>query len=291
MTVVGAVFQPSFPPERLREAVIAAERAGVAELWLWEDCFRETGIAAASAALAWSERLRVGIGVLPMPLRNVALTAMEAATIDRLFPGRLVLGVGHGVQSWMGQVGARAASPLTLMREYVPALGRLLAGERVDAEGRYVSLDGVELDWPPAAPVPVFAAGEGERTLRLTGEVADGTVLTGGTSPDGVRRARPLIEAGRAEAGRDGAHTVVVYVLAAFGDGAAERISVEQDRWRFDADRRVAAAGTPDQVAEVVRRFAEAGADTVVLQPVSDEPDLGAFYAGCGEVARIIDGR
>jgi alkanesulfonate monooxygenase SsuD/methylene tetrahydromethanopterin reductase-like flavin-dependent oxidoreductase (luciferase family) len=40
----------------------------------------------------------VGIGLLPVPLRNVAITAMEAATLHRLFPNRLLLGVGHGVQ-------------------------------------------------------------------------------------------------------------------------------------------------------------------------------------------------
>ncbi|WP_040739492.1 LLM class flavin-dependent oxidoreductase, partial [Nocardia tenerifensis] len=131
MTVIGAVFRPQNPPERLREVVRVAEESGLDELWLWEDCFLESGIASAAAALAWSERLRVGIGLLPAPLRNVALTAMETATLDRLFPDRLVLGVGHGVQDWMGQVGARVDSPVTLLGEYLDALRALLAGERV----------------------------------------------------------------------------------------------------------------------------------------------------------------
>ena len=122
MRHVGAIFTPYSPPEALRAAAHAAEESGVPELWLWEDCFRESAFAAASAVLAWTTHLRVGIGVAPMPLRNVALTAMEIATLERLFPGRLIPGVGHGVLSWMGQVGARVASPLTLMREYVPAL-------------------------------------------------------------------------------------------------------------------------------------------------------------------------
>ena len=43
----------------------AAEDAGLEELWLWEDCFLEGGISAASATLAWTERLRVGVGLLP----------------------------------------------------------------------------------------------------------------------------------------------------------------------------------------------------------------------------------
>src|SRR6266540_5106080 len=153
---LGVVFRPQFAPERLRGVARAADESGLEQLWLWEDCFGESGISAAAAALAWTERVRVSIGLLPVPLRNVALTAMEVATLARLFPDRVEVGVGHGVQAWMGQVGARAASPLTLLREHLTALRALLAGERVTAEGRYVRLDGVALDWPPERPPPLL---------------------------------------------------------------------------------------------------------------------------------------
>ncbi|MBK3581875.1 LLM class flavin-dependent oxidoreductase, partial [Streptomyces sp. MBT65] len=200
MTGLGAVFRPQLPPERLREVVRLADASGLEELWLWEDCFREGGISAAAAALAWSERVRVGVGLLPVPLRNVAITAMEAATLYRLFPGRAILGVGHGVQDWMGQVGARVESPVTLLREHLDALRALLRGERLTTDGRYVKLDDVGLDWPPAGPVEILAGATGPRTLRLSGAAADGTILTSSTSPDGVRRARRLIDEGRESA-------------------------------------------------------------------------------------------
>jgi alkanesulfonate monooxygenase SsuD/methylene tetrahydromethanopterin reductase-like flavin-dependent oxidoreductase (luciferase family) len=138
MTTLGLIFLPQLAPERLREVTRAADTAGLDELWLWEDCFFESGIASAAAALAWTERVRVGIGLLPVPLRNVALTAMEMATLQRLFPGRARIAVGHGVQSWMGQVGARAGSPLTLLREQLTALRALLDGQEVSTKGRYV---------------------------------------------------------------------------------------------------------------------------------------------------------
>jgi hypothetical protein len=56
---IGVVFRPDFRPDTLREKASAAERAGVAELWLWEDCFLQGGIAAASVALSSSEALTV----------------------------------------------------------------------------------------------------------------------------------------------------------------------------------------------------------------------------------------
>ncbi|MEY2246778.1 LLM class flavin-dependent oxidoreductase, partial [Streptomyces sp. BF23-18] len=256
MTSLGVVFRPQLPPERLRAMAREAEEAGLEELWLWEDCFLEGGISAAAAALAWTERLRVGVGLLPVPLRNVAVTAMEAATLHRLFPGRAVVAVGHGVQDWMGQVGARAESPMTLLREHLDALRALLRGERVTTQGRYVRLDGVALDWPPADAPEILTGATGPRTLRLAGEAADGTVLTASTTVDGVRRARRLIEEGRQRAGRTrGHHRVVVYLRTATGAGAGARLRAETEAEGGSAVPDLGVAGDADAVPAVARRL------------------------------------
>ena len=288
MTTLGAVFLPSLPPERLRGVAEAADAAGLEELWLWEDCFRESGVAAAAAALAWTERLRVGVGLLPVPLRNVALTAMEVATLDRMFPGRALVGVGHGVQDWMGQVGARVESPVTLLREHAGALRALLHGERVSTAGRYVHLDEVALDWPPHRPPPLLAGATGPVSLRVCGEVADGTILTGGTTPDGVRAARALVDQGRAGAGRTDDHALVVYLIAATGNGARERVDADCRRWGLDPADDVAVAGDAGALAEAVGRWAAAGASTVVLQPTADEPDPEGFVRLVAEQVRPL---
>ncbi|MFF3461399.1 LLM class flavin-dependent oxidoreductase [Streptomyces sp. NPDC002619] len=288
MTHLGAVFRPQLPPERLRTLARLADDTGLEELWLWEDCFLEGGISAAAAALAWTERVRIGVGLLPVPLRNVAVTAMEAATLHRLFPGRAILGVGHGVQDWMGQVGARAESPLTLLREHLDALRALLRGERLTVDGQYVKLDSVALDWPPPGPVDVFAGATGPRTLRLTGEAADGTILTAATPPDGVRRARRLIDEGREAAGRSGPHEVVVYLLAVTGADAAPRLRTELAAEGLESVPDLGAAGDAGAVAKAVQRLAEAGADTVILQPTADEPDPEGFVRFVAEEVRPL---
>ncbi len=285
MTVVGAIVRPEVPTDRLRGIARTADGAGLAELWLWEDCFWDGGVATVTAALAWTERVRVGIGVLPVPLRNVALTAMETAALERMFPGRLVLGIGHGVQDWMGQVGGRVESPLTLLREHLDALRALLRGERVTTEGRYVRLTGVQLGRPPLPPPAVLAAAMGPRTLRLAGEAADGTVLDSSATVAAVRRARELVDEGRAAAGRTDAHPIVVFLKAATGSGAAERLAAEVARTGQDPATGV--AGPPAALAAAVAELAAAGAATVVLEPTADEPDPEGFVAVAAEVGAV----
>ncbi|MCW3491883.1 LLM class flavin-dependent oxidoreductase [Microbacterium sp. SSM24] len=286
MARIGAIFNPyTHTPDEFRDAVLAAEREGLPELWIWEDCFRTSAFAAATAALAWTDALRIGIGIAPMPLRNVAATAMEIATIERLFPGRLLPGVGHGVLPWMGQVGARVASPLTLMGEYVPALRTLLAGEQADAAGRYVTLDAVRLDAPPAVAPLVYAAAEGPKTLRLSGEVADGTVLDSGHTPAEVRVAVDAIRGARADAGRAGEHDIVSYVVAAFGADAEARAIADVGDKPDPHERAV--WGDPAAVAAALGAYFDAGIDDAVLLPAS-RVDLAEFYASAAEVARLI---
>ncbi len=249
MTNLGVVFRPQLPPEQLRDAVRAAEAAGVGELWLFEDCFLEGGLTAAAAALAWSERLVVAVGLLPVPLRNPAVAAMEIATLARLFPGRFLPGIGHGVLDWMGQVGARAASPMTLLREHAVAVRALLHGETVSVEGRYVHLDGVALDWPPVQVPPLLVGARGPRTVALAAEVADGVILDTGVTAEGVRAARALAPA---------PFRVVAYVKV---DGA-------------DLD-------LAQRVAEYRAELGEAGADTVVLVPAGEDLAVGPVLAAC----------
>jgi alkanesulfonate monooxygenase SsuD/methylene tetrahydromethanopterin reductase-like flavin-dependent oxidoreductase (luciferase family) len=277
---VGIVFRPQLPPERLQGFVASAEAAGLDDVWLWEDCFLEGGLTSAAAALARTGSVRVGLGLMPVPLRNPALAAMEIATLARLFPGRFVPAAGHGVRSWMDQVGARAASPMTLLREWVTAARSLLHGETLTVRGQYVRLSQVALDWPPAAVPPLLVGARGPRTLALAGEIADGLVLDAGISPDGVRRAVATAAARRS-------HEVVVYVLCAAGERGRERIEAELPESPVPLSGRAAFGGRAD-VARTIRLFADAGATTVVLQPTAADPDTEATMMLAAEARALL---
>jgi 5,10-methylenetetrahydromethanopterin reductase len=184
---VGMCFDRTFPAPFVVEVAERLEADGVDQLWIIEDCFYTAGITLAATALARTERLTVGLGILPAVARNPAITAMEIATLANLAPGRLIAGIGHGVQSWMAQMGARAESPLTTLEEVITVVKQLLAGAEVSVDGRSLSLDAVKLDQPPTIVPPVTAGVRGPRSLAMAGRVADGLVLAEGAGPTYVR--------------------------------------------------------------------------------------------------------
>jgi 5,10-methylenetetrahydromethanopterin reductase len=294
-TALGFVVRPEHPPEDLPRLAAAVEAAGFDELWLWEDCFFAGGMAAAGAALAATERIPVGLGILPAPARNAAFAAMEIAALARLHPGRVVAGFGHGVPRWMRPIGAMPKSPLALLEETIAAVRALLAGEEVHVQGRYVRLAGARLDHPPAEAPPVLAGVRRPRSLALSGRVADGTIFSELAGVEYIRWARERIAAARP-------HRLVVYAFCSVGeDGAAardalrdevagrlldggphveqagiaeqvaslgpERLAAEMpDAW-LD---RLTVSGTPEQARAAIRALEDAGADAVVLVPPSD---------------------
>jgi 5,10-methylenetetrahydromethanopterin reductase len=284
---LGVAYVPTMPPEQLRALAETAERSGLDELWVWEDSFKQSGIASATAVLAWTERITVGIGLLPVPFRNVALTAMELATVERMFPGRLLAGVGHGVQTWMEQAGARVASPLTLLREHATALRALLSGERLTATGRYVRLQEVVLDWPPAAPPPLMLGGAGPKALALAVELGDGTLLGNVLTESEVAEVGALVarSAGRRP------HALVSTQLVATGADAAQRLEREVPRWGRPAGPGIGVAGDAPTIAAALRRLADVGVTSVSVQPTEDEPDLLGFVRFLGtEVKPLLAG-
>ncbi len=184
---IGMCFDRTFPVPFVVEVAERLEADGVDQLWVIEDCFYTSGITLAAAALARTERLTVGLGILPAVARNPAVTAMEIATLANLAPGRLIAGIGHGVQSWMAQMGARPASPLTTLEEVITVVKQLLAGDQVSFDGRSLFLDTVKLDQPPSIVPPVSAGVRGPKSLAMAGRVADGLVLAEASGPTYVR--------------------------------------------------------------------------------------------------------
>jgi len=265
-TSIGAMIRRDVPPV---EAPAHAQRiqGGFDELWVVEDLPFAGGISQVAAVLDATTDVIVGHGIAPAPFRNPVTLAMEWATLAELHPGRFSAGIGHGVQEWMGQIGARVESPLTLLRESVEAVRRLLAGETVSVDGRYVQIDDITLEFPPGIPPLVSTGVSGPRSLRLSGAVAAGTILPEMNGPIEISAAREFIAEGQAEAGIIGHHRLTVF--GAFYVGDLEDLP-EQDLGGKGAW--AAIATRPDEAAGQLQSLIDAGADALILVPIGRKP-------------------
>src|SRR5215472_11527429 len=104
MTVpsIGIMHQRDFAPELLRERARRFESLGLGDWWVVEDLTFAGAIATAATVLELTNRITVGLGILPALVRNPLFAAMEIAALTRLHPGRVLPGIGHGMQDWMG---------------------------------------------------------------------------------------------------------------------------------------------------------------------------------------------
>ena len=308
-TSYGLCFHREEPAASVVERAQAVEQQGFDEFWLIEDCFYTAGISLAATALAVTSQITVGLGIMPVVARNAAISAMEIATLAEIAPGRFHAGLGHGVQSWMKQMDAAVDSPLTVLDETIDAVQRLLAGEQVSVEGRYVTLRDVQLDQPPAQKPLVSAGVRGPKSLAIAGRAADGVVLADFVNADYVRWVRDIVgpqsritvfasmACGPVEAHDDIRHGMAGYLAEVAEEGAPISLRMApffdeleaqaaESSW-FEAAgaipdewlRQISAFGTPDQAAEFVRSVVDASADAVTFFPSPVDPLVSGAYA------------
>jgi F420-dependent oxidoreductase-like protein len=185
-----------------------ADRLGYAVAWVAEAYGSDAPTVLAYVA-ALTERIDIGAGVMQMPARTPAMTAMTAATLDLLSGGRFRLGLGvSGPQVSEGWHGVPFDRPLARTREYVDIVTLALQRGPVQYDGDFFTLplpDGpgkpIRLTVHPArSHIPLYLAAVGPRNLELAGEIADGWLAVF-FSPRFAADSRASIASGRQRAG------------------------------------------------------------------------------------------
>jgi alkanesulfonate monooxygenase SsuD/methylene tetrahydromethanopterin reductase-like flavin-dependent oxidoreductase (luciferase family) len=273
----------------LRNAAIAAERAGFESIWFddhlladegdWHDSKLE-GWAALAALAPLTTKARLGLLVAANTFRNPGLTAKLATTLDHVSGGRLILGIGAG---WFGReheafgldFGTGFGQRLDRLEESVGLVERLLAGERVSHDGRfYRMVDAVCEPRPIQVRLPILIGGSGrEKTLRTVARHAD--LWNAYASRDRVTESLAILRERCAEVGRpyeaiDKTVYMEVVIRASEAEVQAYWTSVEDRhgiRGRVGSDgtpRTLNVGGSPVAVADYVRGFADLGIDEVI---------------------------
>jgi probable F420-dependent oxidoreductase len=265
------------------EHVRRAEASGYTDLWTGETAGPD-GFTPLALSAAWTERMRLGTGIVGVFQRGPALLAQEAAALASGSRGRFVLGIGSSsdriVEGWNGIPFER---PLSKVRETLDFLDAALAGER--------TATGFKLEMPPAEPVPVVLAALRGKMLELAVERAAGAFTNflplGGLpkvtaqlaeAPEGFELlCRFFCLPGEREQVEPLARfmfssyiTVPVYTNFYRWLGYGEQIEPMVEAWQV-GDRQAAAAAAPWELIEDMFIFGT---------PEEMKARLGAFVAG-----------
>jgi len=227
---------------------------------------------------ALSKRARIGTSILLLPLYPPAIIAKQVADLDRFCGGRLTLGIGVGGEypQEFRACGVPLAERGRRTDEAMPLLRRLWSAEEISHPGPFYPMEQVRIHPAPAQAggPPIVVAGRQEPAMRRAARLGDGW-MPYLYSPRRFAESVSKVRAFAAEAGRDLARFEwMEFLFTNVQDDAAQARSeaaeflggtYNQD-FRPLVDR-VAAAGTPAQVAARVQEFIDAGARHIVFLP------------------------
>ena len=185
-----------FPPRRLLDLAVAAERAGFESVWTsdhfqpWRhtDGHAPNALVWLGAAAQATERVTLGTSVLTPSFRyNPAVVAQAFATLGCLAPGRVILGVGTGESMNEIPVGVEwpeQSERFARLKEAVTLIHQLFEEEFVTFEGEYYKTHNATIYDRPDEPVPIYIAASGPAAARARRRIGDGFICTSGKGED-----------------------------------------------------------------------------------------------------------
>lgn len=189
--------------EQVLELARRADAGGVDSLFLTEDPDGWDAFAMLGALSRQTSRIRLGTGVVNPYHRHPNLIAASVATLDRLAPGRLVLGLGRGQPEWYERaLGMERGKPLTRLKETILLLRQWESSGVASIHGEF-QIDHWIRKMHPAQQVPVYIAAAGPKALSLAGQMADGVYFNMLATPDYLAGAIRQVRTAALDAGRD----------------------------------------------------------------------------------------
>ena len=184
----GVWMFPGVAAGVLVDAVVAAEEAGLDEVWIADEGVAREPVPVLSAAAARTERIRLGVGITSPLLRHPGAIAATMATLDELSGGRAVLGLGVGGGLSLDPFGLATDRPVGVVADAIRVAKGVLAAQPV--EGRSTYTPPTHAMGPRA--VPVWVGARGPQLVALAGREADGIFLSG-CSPTELEQIVPVV--------------------------------------------------------------------------------------------------
>ena len=210
-----------YPAPGVVDLVELAEQVGFGAFWKGESNSTDP-VVLLSAVAGRTKRIQLGTAIYHIYGRSPVTLGVQAATLQDLSRGRLLLGLGVANKAIAGWHGGIFDRPLRRAREYIEIVRKVAAAERVEYEGEmYQTGKRFQLSWKPSYPTfPVYLAALGPQMTKLCGKIADGVFINMAT-PAKVRDIVERVRSGAREAGKDPSKIEIV---------AKCRVSLNPDR-------------------------------------------------------------
>ncbi len=201
-----------------------AEELGYGSVWMAESRFRRDAFTPLAAFAAVTKHVRLGTAAINPFTRSPLLIAMSIASLDEVSGKRAVLGIGVSGKRWIEErYGEKFERPHKALIETVEVVRKLMAGETVTYEGKFVKMKDAKLGFkPPRTKIPVYLAPTGPKSLRLSRRVGDGVILNGFTSTEYVRNAVKIMN--EASNAKRGSFQVAGAITACVGKSSSEAL-------------------------------------------------------------------
>ncbi|MBV9248320.1 MAG: LLM class flavin-dependent oxidoreductase [Acetobacteraceae bacterium] len=267
--------------ETVRRVAQRAEALGFRDLWVTENtldhvfCFDPVVVLTYAAAV--TSTIRLGASVVVLPVHNPIHIAHQWASLDHVSGGRAILGVGLGRDHHYGQFQTPREGRVRRFREAVELVKALWTEPKVDYRGRIFALEsGTMAPKPVQKPHPPIWMGVGHPdALRRTAAIADGWMGSGGSSNAAFVRSVPMLREALEKARRDPAAFPISKRVFLSVDERPGIARAELHRWFTVVYRNPEGTdasgihGTPEQVRERLEELVAAGANHLLLNPVS----------------------
>jgi 5,10-methylenetetrahydromethanopterin reductase len=190
--------------EATLELARRADAGGIDSLWAIEDPDGWDAFAVLAAIAQNTQRIRLGTGVTNPYLRHPNLIAASIATVDRLAPGRVFLGLGRGQPEWYERaLGIEIGRPLARLEETIALLRQWWSAEAVASSDGEFHVHEWRRVVSPLAPPRIYIAAAGPNALDLAGRVADGVLFNMLATPTYMEWAIARVRASASAVGRD----------------------------------------------------------------------------------------
>jgi probable F420-dependent oxidoreductase len=262
---------PGTPGEALLEWARRAEEAGFSALATIDRVAYPSyeSLIALAAAAAVTERIGLVTNVLLEPTRNPVLLAKEAASVDQLSGGRLVLGLGVGSRKDDYEAsGQRFEDRGKRFDEALELMHRAWKGELVNGAQHPVG------PTPVRGTVPILIGGMSEAAIRRTVKWGIGWTV-GGAPPEQGAPFADRVRTAWAEAGRESQPRIVGLIYFGLAEDALERATRYLGDYYGDMGKQFAQwiPKTPEALQEQVKKFESFGFDELFLDPTSADLD------------------